>query len=158
MIGAHQDRAAEDLHFNVHHRMAFLLRKRLTPGNVAHVHDVTDGVAENFRVEAKLLFGLAHGVYVNAHSAHGGSMEGPWCLVVGRVMACGGIDHGWYAERDEAWRELGLAAPARRALVNAGILRTADLASYTEAEIAALHGMGKKTLVMLRPWMSSPDA
>lgn len=73
-------------------------------------------------------------------------------------MVCDGIDHGWYAERDGAWRELGLAAPARRALVNAGIFTISDLASRTEAEIAALHGMGKKSLVMLRPWMGSPDA
>jgi hypothetical protein len=73
-------------------------------------------------------------------------------------MVCGEIDHEWYAERDGAWRELGLAAPARRALVNAGILNTSDLAGYSEVEIAALHGMGKKSLVTLRTWMRSPDA
>lgn len=73
-------------------------------------------------------------------------------------MACEEIDHAWYAERDGVWRELGLAAPARRALVNAGILTTADLGAYSEADITGLHGMGKKTLVMLRPWMHTADA
>lgn len=73
-------------------------------------------------------------------------------------MACEGIDHAWYAQRDGAWRELGLAAPARRALVNAGILNTSDLARYSEAEIAALHGIGKNALVLLQPWLGSTSA
>lgn len=73
-------------------------------------------------------------------------------------MACGDIDQAWYAERDDAWRKLGLAAPARRALVNAGILNEVDLARHSEAEIAALHGIGKNALIVLRPWMRTSDA
>jgi hypothetical protein len=43
-----------------------------------------------------------------------------------------------------------IAAPARRALDAAGIHSLAELARHTEAEIAALHGMGPKALATLR--------
>lgn len=61
----------------------------------------------------------------------------------------GEVDLDWYVERDGVWRDLGLAAPARRALVNEGILTTDDLGRYTLAEIAALHGIGKTVLPKL---------
>lgn len=44
----------------------------------------------------------------------------------------------------------GLSAPARRALAGAGYTRLEQLAEVTEAEIAALHGIGKNALVILR--------
>lgn len=44
----------------------------------------------------------------------------------------------------------GLAAPARRALAGAGYTRLEQLAHVTEAEIAALHGVGNNALVALR--------
>lgn len=47
------------------------------------------------------------------------------------------------------WRELKLAAPARRALVNAGILTTSDLSSYSLTDLHALHGIGKNALEVL---------
>lgn len=43
-----------------------------------------------------------------------------------------------------------LAAPARRALENAGITTVKQLAAHTEREILALHGMGKASLPVLR--------
>lgn len=43
-----------------------------------------------------------------------------------------------------------VAAPARRALTNAGVTTLAALAERTEREIAALHGMGPKALGTLR--------
>lgn len=54
------------------------------------------------------------------------------------------------AKDDSAWKEIGLAAPARRALVNAKIFQLSDLARRGEAEIAALHGMGPNALTTLR--------
>ena len=65
----------------------------------------------------------------------------------------GEVDLDWYAERDGVWRELGLAAPARRALVNAGILKTSDLKRFTAEEILALHGIGKTVLPKLQPFL-----
>ena len=44
----------------------------------------------------------------------------------------------------------GLAAPARRALAGAGIGSLAELAGRTQAEVAALHGMGPNALRLLR--------
>ena len=66
----------------------------------------------------------------------------------------GEVDLDWYAERDGVWRELGLSAPARRALVNAGILKTSQLRRWTEQELAALHGIGKTTLPKLQPYLN----
>jgi predicted DNA-binding protein (MmcQ/YjbR family) len=43
-----------------------------------------------------------------------------------------------------------LAAPARRALENAGISNLKKLARYTEDEVLALHGFGKSSLPKLR--------
>ena len=65
----------------------------------------------------------------------------------------GEVDLAWYAERDGVWRELGIAAPARRALVNAGILQKVDLRKFTLAQIAELHGIGKSALPKLQPFV-----
>ena len=54
----------------------------------------------------------------------------------------GEVDLDWYSHRDQIWREIGLSAPARRALVNAGVLKLNDLAKKSRSEIAKLHGMG----------------
>ena len=61
----------------------------------------------------------------------------------------GEVDLNWYAQRDEVWRELGLAAPARRALVNAGLLTIKDVEKFPRSELASLHGMGSKALAIL---------
>lgn len=65
----------------------------------------------------------------------------------------GDIDLSWFADRDSVWRELNLAAPARRALVNAGLFELADLASWASADVAALHGIGKNALAILKPYL-----
>jgi hypothetical protein len=44
----------------------------------------------------------------------------------------------------------GLSGPALRALANAGIRSVADLPAWSEAHLAALHGMGPKALTALR--------
>ena len=44
----------------------------------------------------------------------------------------------------------GLAAPARRALAEAGFERWSEAAAVSEAEIAGMHGMGKNALVLVR--------
>ena len=56
-----------------------------------------------------------------------------------------------YAQRDGEWRALGLAAPARRALINAGLTTASGLAGWSYADIAGLHGIGKNALAILRP-------
>ncbi len=64
-------------------------------------------------------------------------------------MTRGDVDLDFYAERDAVWKELGLAAPARRALVDAKLLKLADLKKFTLAELKALHGMGPNALAVI---------
>ena len=51
-----------------------------------------------------------------------------------------------YARQDGAWRAIGLAAPARRALVDAGLTKLTQLSKWTRADLASLHGMGQNAL------------
>lgn len=44
----------------------------------------------------------------------------------------------------------GLSGPALRALAHAGIRSMAQLAKWTEGDVAALHGMGPKGVRMLK--------
>lgn len=44
----------------------------------------------------------------------------------------------------------GVSGPALRALNRAGVGSVAELARWSEAELAALHGMGPKALTVLR--------
>ena len=48
------------------------------------------------------------------------------------------------------WPPAGLAKPAHRALAGARITSLVELSTRTEAEVAALHGMGAKVMVILR--------
>ena len=57
-------------------------------------------------------------------------------------------------EADAAWRALGISAPARRALMNAGILNKDQLASWSVDDISALHGIGQRAISVLKPWCS----
>lgn len=43
-----------------------------------------------------------------------------------------------------------LAAPARRALANAGVIRLEQLARFREAEVLSWHGMGPNAADQLR--------
>ncbi len=54
---------------------------------------------------------------------------------------------------DELWKSLGLAAPARRALINENIKTFTDLKKYTKTDIADLHGIGPNALVILKPYL-----
>ncbi len=68
---------------------------------------------------------------------------------VGR-LAPGPIVKPEYEGHDDEWRTIGLAAPARRALVEAKLYRVSDLRRVTARELASLHGMGKSAIARLR--------
>ena len=55
-------------------------------------------------------------------------------------------------EDDDTWITLGLAAPARRALLQAGIISTADLSRFTIEELGEMHGVGPTALRILAPY------
>jgi hypothetical protein len=67
----------------------------------------------------------------------------------------GEVDLASYASLDGVWRDLGLAAPARRALIDAKILTLAALSRRTRAFVCGLHGMGPSALKVLERAMRS---
>jgi hypothetical protein len=69
----------------------------------------------------------------------------------------GEIDLDAYAAVDGAWRELGLAAPARRALIDEGLYKVSDLRKYSLDAIKDLHGMGPNAIRILITAMKKSD-
>ncbi len=75
-------------------------------------------------------------------------------LIKARISQCpvkqGKVDLKKYESKDSVWRELGLAAPARRGLVDHGILRLSDLKKYSDQDLSKIHGIGSNALKTLK--------
>ena len=69
----------------------------------------------------------------------------------------GEVDLDAYAEVDGHWRELGLAAPARRALIDDGYYKLSDLRKTSLDAIKDLHGMGPNAIRILTAAMKKAD-
>jgi hypothetical protein len=69
----------------------------------------------------------------------------------------GEVDLDAYAEVDGPWRELGLAAPARRALIDDGYYKLSDLRKTSLDAIKELHGMGPNAIRILTAAMKKAD-
>ncbi len=69
----------------------------------------------------------------------------------------GEIDLEYYASVDAAWAELGLAAPARRALIDDGLFKLSDLRKTSLAAVKELHGMGPNAIRILVTEMKKAD-
>jgi len=67
------------------------------------------------------------------------------------------VDLDYYASVDQAWRELGLAAPARRALIDDGLFKLSDLRKTSLAAVKELHGMGPNAIRILITEMKKAD-
>jgi hypothetical protein len=67
------------------------------------------------------------------------------------------VDLEYYASVDQIWRELGLAAPARRALIDDGLFKLSDLRKTSLAAIKELHGMGPNAIRILTAEMKKAD-
>ena len=78
-------------------------------------------------------------------------------LIRARISQCpvkqGIVDLNRYAELDGFWREIGLAAPARRGLVDRKILKLSHIKKLSEMELAAIHGMGPNALRIIKKEM-----
>ena len=61
-----------------------------------------------------------------------------------------------YESLDREWREYKIAAPARRALVDAKLYKVSDLRKITQSELESLHGMGKSAIARLKILMAAP--
>lgn len=62
-----------------------------------------------------------------------------------------------YAEVDGAWRELGIPAPARRALIDDGHYKLSDLRKVSLAALKELHGIGPNVIRILVSEMKKAD-
>ncbi len=62
-----------------------------------------------------------------------------------------------YESVDLVWRELGLAAPARRALIDDGLFQLSDLRKTSLAAIKELPGMGPNAIRVLIAEMKKVD-
>lgn len=75
-------------------------------------------------------------------------------LIQARISECpirqGKVDLKKYESKDSVWRDLKLAAPARRALVDNKIYSLKELANYTEHEVLEMHGVGLNALNVLK--------
>ena len=67
------------------------------------------------------------------------------------------VDLAAYAAVDGAWVELGLAAPARRALIDEGLYKVSDLRKYSLDAIKDMHGMGPNAIRILITAMKKSD-
>ena len=73
------------------------------------------------------------------------------------VVTNGTTDLDRYESLDEAWREIGLTAPARRALIDDGLFELADLRKVSLAAVKELHGMGPNAVRILTTEMKKAD-
>ncbi len=60
-----------------------------------------------------------------------------------------------YEKLDQEWREYNIAAPARRALVDAKLYKVSDLRKISLAELEGLDGMGKSAVARLKVLMNA---
>ena len=67
------------------------------------------------------------------------------------------VDLDAYAAVDGVWRELGLAAPARRALIDDGHYKLSDLRKVSHDAIKDLHGMGPNAIRIITSAMKKAD-
>jgi hypothetical protein len=62
-----------------------------------------------------------------------------------------------YESLDGIWREIGLSVPARRALIDEGLLELSDLRKMSLAALKELHGMGPNAVRILVAEMKRAD-
>lgn len=67
-----------------------------------------------------------------------------------RALKRSNMDPTSYEVLDVEWRQIGLAAPARQALVDAKLYKISDLRRITLAELQGLKGMGKSAIARIR--------
>ena len=60
-----------------------------------------------------------------------------------------------YEKLDQEWREYGITAPARRALVDAKLYKVSDLRKISQSDLEQLHGLGKIVIARLKVLMNA---
>jgi hypothetical protein len=67
----------------------------------------------------------------------------------------GEFDLAKYEKFDKEWRQIGLAGPARRALVDAKLYKVSDLRKISLEDLEELHGMGKSAIARIKVIMDA---
>lgn len=74
-------------------------------------------------------------------------------LIAARISQCpvktGKVDLAKYEKLDSYWKSLGVAAPARRGLVDNKILKLSDIKKWREADFLKIHAMGPKAAAII---------
>jgi hypothetical protein len=60
-----------------------------------------------------------------------------------------------YERLDQEWREYGIAAPARRALVDAKLYKVSDLRKIKQTDLEQIPGLGKSVIARLKVLMNA---
>jgi hypothetical protein len=60
-----------------------------------------------------------------------------------------------YERLDQEWRDYGIAAPARRALVDAKLYKVSDLRKIKQTDLEQLPGLGKSVIARLKVLMNA---
>lgn len=80
-------------------------------------------------------------------------------LIRARISQCpvktGKIDISKYSKLDGYWKSLGIAAPARRGLVDNKILKLSDVKRWRESDFLKIHAMGPKAAAIIKKEMQS---
>lgn len=80
-------------------------------------------------------------------------------LIRARISQCpvktGKIDISKYSKLDGYWKSLGIAAPARRGLVDNKILKLSDVKRWRESDFLKIHAMGPKAAAIIKKEMRS---
>ena len=75
-------------------------------------------------------------------------------LIRARMALCpvvrGEVDLSQYKKLDSQWREIGLAAPARRGLVDNKLTQLSQLCKWHEEDIKKIHALGPNALKILK--------
>lgn len=74
-------------------------------------------------------------------------------LIKARISHCpvksGKVDLSKYSKLDYYWKSIGIAAPARRGLVDKKILKLSDLKKWTREDFMKIHAMGPKAAQLI---------
>ena len=75
-------------------------------------------------------------------------------LLSARISQCanknGQTSKSKYENKDQFWKSIGLAAPARRGLVDNRLYKLEDLSSLTERELKEIHAIGPTALKLIK--------
>lgn len=71
------------------------------------------------------------------------------------LPAIGEVDLAKYEKFDQEWRQIGLAGPARKALVDAKLYKISDLRKISLQDLEDLHGMGKSAIARIKVIMDA---